>query len=555
MPAAPADSIELDKVVSGLTQPLLVTHANDGSDRLFVVEQGGRILVLSGGSPLEQPFLDVSSEISTDGERGLLGLAFHPRYPENGFFFVNYTDRRGDSVVSRFSVSSDGNRADPASEVEVLSFNQPFSNHNGGHLAFGPDGNLYIATGDGGGAGDPQNNGQSRDTLLGKILRVDVDGLPFAIPPDNPFVGQGGQRDEIWALGLRNPWRFSFDRRTGDLFIGDVGQSREEEIDFQPAGSSGGENYGWRRMEGSLCFEPPNNCQDSSFTSPILVYGHDSHCSVTGGYRYRGKSNAALEGMYVFGDFCSGIIWGAEPGPDGIWFAVVLADTNLAITSFGEDESGELYVVDRRGSIFQVAGSALLLDDFETADTSTWKRAKGNVAVVEPGLRGSGHALEVTLDGGGTESVVISAAIRRESALTLRFLFDANLVDLDGQAVDILHLVGSGGTAARLVLQPRGTRYRVSMWVMLDTGEEILVGNTNVKRVGATRLGLEWSQASSPQASNGVARLLKGRRARGERSDLTNGSVVVRFLEVGLPDGSRSAIGGALRFDDFLVRR
>jgi len=439
--------------------------------------------------------------------------------------------------------------------VEVLSFDQPFSNHNGGHLAFGPGGYLYIASGDGGGAGDPQNNGQSHDTLLGKILRIDVDGLPYAIPPDNPFVGQGGQRDEIWALGLRNPWRFSFDRRTGDLFIGDVGQSREEEIDFQPAGSPGGENYGWRRKEGSLCFEPPNNCQDASFTSPILVYGHDSHCSVTGGYRYRGKSHAALEGKYVFGDFCSGVIWGAEPGPDGIWFAAVLAETGLAISSFGEDESGELYVVDRRGSIYQIAGSALLLDDFETADTSTWKKAKGNVAVVEPGLKGSGHALEVAVDGRSTESEVVSSVVRRERTLTLRFLFDANLVDLGGQAVDILRLVGSGGTAARLALQPRGTRYRVALWVTLDSGEEILVGTANVKRMGATRLGLEWSQASGPLENNGVARLLKGRRARAERSDLANGSVGVRSLEVGLPDGSRGAIGGALRFDDFLVSR
>ena len=386
VPVGAADSIKLDRVVSGLTQPLLVTHADDGSDRLFVVEQGGRILVLAAGSLLGQPFLDISSEISTDGERGLLGLAFHPRYSENGFFFVNYTDLRGNSVVSRFSVSSDANRADSASEVEVFSFSQPFSNHNGGHLAFGPDDYLYIASGDGGGGGDPQNNGQSLDTFLGKILRIDVDGLPYAIPPDNPFVGRGGARDEIWALGLRNPWRFSFDRGTGDLFIGDVGQNLEEEIDFQPSGSAGGENYGWRRMEGSLCFEPSSNCQDSSLTDPILVYGHDSHCSVTGGYRYRGKSNSALEGMYVFGDFCSGVIWGAEPGPDGMWLATVLADTNLSISSFGEDEGGELYVIDRGGSIYRVAGSVLLSDDFETAGTSTWRRAKGNVAVVEPGL-------------------------------------------------------------------------------------------------------------------------------------------------------------------------
>ena len=269
-PALAADAIELELLAGGLDRPLGLIDAGDGSGRLFIVEQVGSIRIHDNGEVLSTPFLDLSSRVSCCNERGLLGLAFHPDYAQNDFFFVNYTDASGRTVVSRFSVSGDPNRADAGSEVEVLSFDQPFSNHNGGHLAFGPDGYLYIATGDGGSGGDPQNNGQQLDTLLGKILRVDVDGLPLAIPPDNPFVGDTTARDEIWAYGLRNPWRFSFDRRTGDLFIADVGQDRREEIDLQPSGSPGGQNYGWRRMEGSICFQPASGCTDGSLVLPIL---------------------------------------------------------------------------------------------------------------------------------------------------------------------------------------------------------------------------------------------------------------------------------------------
>ena len=554
-PVDAADSIELERIASGLKDPLLVVHSGDGSNRLFVVEQGGQVLIYDGGRMLDQAFLDLASEVSTGGERGLLGLAFHPDYSSNGFFFVTYTDRQGDSVISRLSVSADANRADAASEVEVLSFRQPFSNHNGGHMAFGPDGYLYIATGDGGGGGDPQNNSQDLGSFLGKILRIDVDGLPFAIPQDNPFVGSSGARDEIWAYGLRNPWRFSFDRNTGDLFVGDVGQSREEEIDFQPANSSGGENYGWKRKEGSLCFEPASGCDEPGLTDPILVYGHGPHCSVTGGYRYRGRGNSALRGVYVFGDFCSGVIWGAEPGAGGVWSAMVLADTQLSITSFGEDETGELYVVDRGGRLFRVAGSALVADDFESGQFDMWKAARGNVEIVEPGLRDSGRALQVVVDGSSTRSMLVTNAPRNEKSLSVRFLFNANSVDLAGEEVEVIQLRGNGGSLVRLELEPNGSRYRASLWVRQTAGGDVLVGEVAVKRQATVVLGLEWRRASSEAASDGVARLIKGKKVRAERSDLATGGLTIQSVRIGLPNGSAGANSGSLLFDDIVISR
>lgn len=550
-----AGAIELERVATGLDDPLLVTHAGDGSNRLFVVEQGGEVLIYEGGRLLGQPFLDLSSEIATGGERGLLGLAFHPDYSNNGFFFVNYTDRGGDSVISRFSVSADSNRADAASEVEVLAFRQPFSNHNGGHMAFGPDDYLYIATGDGGGSGDPQNNGQDLNSLLGKILRIDVDGLPYAIPPDNPFVGRSGARDEIWVYGLRNPWRFSFDRNTGDLFIGDVGQDREEEIDFQAATSAGGENYGWKRKEGSLCFEPASGCDDPGFTDPIMVYGHGPHCSVTGGYRYRGRSNAGLGGVYVFGDFCSGVIWGAAPGAGRVWSAEVLADTQLSIVSFGEDESGELYVVDRGGRLFRIAGSALVVDDFESGQFDEWKAARGDVEIVEPGLRGSGRALQVIVDGSRTRSMLVSSAPRNERSLSVRFLFNANSVDLAGEKIEIIQFRGGGGSLVRLDLEPNGSRYLASLWVRQIDGTDVLVGEVAVKSQATVVLGLEWQQASSTVANDGVARLIKGKKVRSERSDLATGGMTIQSVRIGLPNGSAGATDGSLLFDDIVITR
>ncbi|MEE9527850.1 MAG: PQQ-dependent sugar dehydrogenase [Syntrophobacteria bacterium] len=356
-----AVTIKAEPVVTGLSSPVDITHAGDGSGRLFITLQGGRVVIFDGVQILSPPFLDINSLVSSGGERGLLGAAFHPNYVGNGFFYVSYTDTAGDSVIARYSVSLDPNRADPTSGVILLTIPQPFSNHNGGQLHFGPDGYLYIGIGDGGSGGDPQNNGQDLGTLLGKILRIDVDsGFPFTVPPDNPFVGVVGAREEIWSFGLRNPWRFSFDRLTGDMFIGDVGQNSWEEVDFQPANSTGGENYGWRLMEGNSCFNPAINCNNGTLTLPILVYDHSVGCSVTGGYLYRGSKNPNLNGLYLYGDFCSGLIWGAQEDGLGGWNTTVLLDTNFSISTFGEDESGEIYFAHLSatdGTIYQVVQS------------------------------------------------------------------------------------------------------------------------------------------------------------------------------------------------------
>lgn len=356
-----AVTIKAEPVVTGLSSPVDITHAGDGSGRLFITLQGGRVVIFDGVQILSPPFLDINSLVSSGGERGLLGAAFHPNYVGNGFFYVSYTDTAGDSVIARYSVSLDPNRADPTSGVILLTIPQPFSNHNGGQLHFGPDGYLYIGIGDGGSGGDPQNNGQDLGTLLGKILRIDVDsGFPFTVPPDNPFVGVVGAREEIWSFGLRNPWRFSFDRLTGDMFIGDVGQNSWEEVDFQPANSTGGENYGWRLMEGNSCFNPAINCNNGTLTLPILAYDHSVGCSVTGGYLYRGSKNPNLNGLYLYGDFCSGLIWGAQEDGLGGWNTTVLLDTNFSISTFGEDESGEIYFAHLSatdGTIYQVVQS------------------------------------------------------------------------------------------------------------------------------------------------------------------------------------------------------
>jgi glucose/arabinose dehydrogenase len=354
---ASAAPVNLRPVVEGLELPVVVAHAGDGSGRLFIAQQGGVIRIFDEAQLLPAPFLDLSSSVSSGNEQGLLGLAFHPDYETNGFFYVNLTDVAGDTQILRFTVSVDANVADPGSAVPLLSVDQPFANHNGGQLAFGPDGKLWIGLGDGGSAGDPGDRAQSRSTLLGKILRVDVDqGLPYAIPPDNPFVADPGARGEIWALGLRNPWRFSFDRLTGDLFIADVGRTREE-VSFEPASSGGGRNYGWRRMEGTHCFNPASNCDDGSLVLPILEYSHSLGCSITGGYRYRGAEMPEHFGTYVFGDFCSGRIWGGTENVEtGAWTSTELVDSDLLISTFGEDEQGELYVADLNGTLYRIHG-------------------------------------------------------------------------------------------------------------------------------------------------------------------------------------------------------
>ena len=346
--------VQVTPVISGLTQPLAITNAGDS--RLFITEQNGKIVIWDGTRILPVPFLDVSSLISTGGERGLLSIAFHPQYRQNGRFFIDYTDRNGNPTIAAYKVSSDPNVADASSGTVLLTVPHPgASNHNGGQLQFGPDGFLYAGTGDGGSAGDPPNNAQNTNVLLGKLLRIDVDnGSPYAIPPGNPFANGGG-RPEIWAYGLRNPWRFSFDRLLGDLWIADVGQDSWEEIDFQPAGTGAGRNYGWRRMEGTHCFNPSVNCETPSMTLPVIEYSHTFGCSVSGGYRYRGSRFNRLKGLYFYGDYCSGRIWTATQTSNGSFTSQIAIDTNLSISAFGEDVNGELYVADiDAGVIYQV---------------------------------------------------------------------------------------------------------------------------------------------------------------------------------------------------------
>ncbi len=347
---AAADEIRLVEVADGLDQPVYLTHAGDGSGRMFVVEQAGRVRVLREAGVATTPFLDISGIVRSGGERGLLSVAFHPAYSRNGFFYLNYTDRDGDTVVARYSVSRDAERGDPASAAQLISIGQPYGNHNGGQVAFGPDGYLYIGMGDGGWAGDPRDRAQNPRSLLGKMLRLDVDSSePYAIPPDNPFAASNGAAPEIWALGLRNPWRFSFDRLTGDLYIGDVGQNKWEEIDSQPAGHRGGLNYGWRIMEGAHCFNPASGCGRQGLTEPVHEYSQAQGCSVTGGYVYRGRTLAELAGTYVFADYCAGTIWGLSREAGGGWSRTTLLESGFAISSFGEDEEGALYVLDYSG--------------------------------------------------------------------------------------------------------------------------------------------------------------------------------------------------------------
>lgn len=362
LPGGP-DQLRLELVADGLSFPIGITHAGDSSGRLYVNEQGGRVRVIEAdGSLRAEPFLDISDRLTAGGEQGLLGLAFHPDFAVNGRLFVHYS-RAGDgaAIVSELRASTDRRTADPATERILLTVADPFPNHNGGQLAFGPDGYLYIGLGDGGSGGDPLGNGQNPMAMLGKILRIDVDapassGRAYALPPTNPYgpggVSPGAGLPEIWAIGLRNPWRFGFDRQTADLYIGDVGQGAWEEIDRQPADSAGGENYGWNVMEGGHCYQA--GCDETGFVKPIAEYSHDSgNCSVTGGYVYRGQTQPGLAGVYVFADYCSGLVFTLQVDQETVTPKRVL-DSGLRVSAFGEDEAGELYLADHGGAIYHV---------------------------------------------------------------------------------------------------------------------------------------------------------------------------------------------------------
>lgn len=339
-------------VASNLESPVGMANAGDGTGRLFIIEQAGRIMVVKDGQIDLQPFLDISGRVgSTGNEQGLLGLAFHPEYKSNGYLFINYTDLEGNTVIARYrAAQEDLQRADPASETRLLTIQQPFPNHNGGQVAFGPDGFLYLGLGDGGSGGDPLGNGQSLKTLLGKILRLDVDqGSPYTAPSTNQFAKN--QQPEIWAYGLRNPWRFSFDRLTGDLYIGDVGQNKWEEIDFLLAGSPAGANFGWNYFEGLHPYSKNTPPAGLETIFPVAEYSHSQGCSVTGGVVYRGNQLPEWQGVYLFGDFCTGNVWGLQRDAQGAWQQKLLFENAGQITSFGEDESGEVYMVDRAGVV------------------------------------------------------------------------------------------------------------------------------------------------------------------------------------------------------------
>jgi glucose/arabinose dehydrogenase len=363
---ATAAPIQLKEAFPNLTfdSPVEFTSAPDGTNRNFVIEQEGKIRVFPNNPQVKssQVFLDISKKIVSGGEQGLLGLAFHPDFKKNGYFYVNYTYHDDlKTAVSRFQVSkNDPNRADPNSEVLLLTFDQPYSNHNGGKVAFGPDGYLYISTGDGGSGGDPKNAGQNRKTLLGKILRIDVNKpankLPYGIPADNPFKeNKEGYREEIYAYGLRNPWRFSFDKATGDLWAGDVGQNKIEEIDIIKKG----QNYGWRLMEANECFNP-EDCDKTGLALPVYSYrqGMDTGKSVTGGHVYRGKKVAALKGKYIYGDYVTGNIWTLTPGANGKYTNALLMKLDGTVSAFGEDAANELYVCSYSdGKIYTLAAA------------------------------------------------------------------------------------------------------------------------------------------------------------------------------------------------------
>jgi glucose/arabinose dehydrogenase len=401
-----SQTIELEEMASGFNQPVDIKNAGD--DRLFIVEKTGQIWILTtGGVKLPTPFLNIVTLVNAGAnERGLLGLAFHPEFETNGFFYVNYTGAGGHTRISRFSRSvADPNVADPGSELILMTVNQPFNNHNAGDLAFGPDGYLYIGMGDGGSAGDPGNRSQNPQELLGKMLRIDVDSaIPYGIPADNPFVGSLDTLSEIWALGLRNPWRISFDRLTGDFWIGDVGQNAWEEIDMEPAGSPGGLNWGWRCYEGFSPYNTGGCGPQNSYDPPVHVYPNNTNtgCSVTGGYVYRGSSYPDLYGKYIYADFCSGRIWALYPGSmPGSWENIeLLKGATNQYACFGEDNQGELYVgALSQGKIYRIKSSCSL-SATPSATAETCHGSCDGVLILEPSSGCAPYTLTLTRSDG-----------------------------------------------------------------------------------------------------------------------------------------------------------
>ena len=443
-----------------VSAPLHAASPNDGSGRIFVVSQEGVIKIFQGGAYLSTPFLDISSLVTFNDEQGLLSMDFHPDYVDNGWFYVYYVDNLttpGSVTIARYTVSSDPNVADPSSAQIVLVVPNPFDDtHRGGRLEFGPDGYLYAGIGDSGGVGDPENRAQNTSSLFGKLLRLDVNGtgavpcgqadpMPYAVPPTNPFVGVAGACEEIWAYGFRNPWRFSFDRATDDLFIADVGEDSWEEIDLQPAGSTGGQNYGWRLMEADHCFDPPTNCDDGTLTHPIFEYAHipAGRCAVIGGFRYRGTLVPDLVGMYVYGDLCSGEVFAATQS-GGTWSSVVLKDTTFVISGFGEDEAGELYLTNLSGLVYRVEQTPYPAPALSAVSPSPILAGDPGVTLV---ATGSGFTAEsVVRWNGSTRPTVFVSTSELHAAISA-----ADIASIGTADVSVFTPAPGGGTSATVV--------------------------------------------------------------------------------------------------------
>lgn len=493
---APAQTqLSTVRIASGLSSPTYVTSPVGDEDRLFVCEQNsGLIKVIKRGVVLPTPFLNVRAAIQPGGEQGLLGMAFDPRYPVNGFFYVSYSRAgNGASVIARYSVSA-SNPDVAAANSGVVCFGpiaQPYTNHNGGNIQFGPDGKLYFGLGDGGSADDPHCHAQNRQSLLGKMLRLDVSTVPFSVPADNPFVGNAAYRPEIWSLGLRNPWRFSFDRLTGDMFIGDVGQSTQEELDFEPAGT-GGRNYGWKVMEGTNCFSTaactnPPACNSPALTRPFHTYANSTSCSITGGYVYRGCAIPDLRGTYIFGDFCSGRIWSLRYSGSTV---VELRDrtTELVpgvglineISSFGEDARGELYVVDHfDGEIFKIVA----LDGGPAVDLGLGKTgSNGEIPFFEVCGR---------LERGASAEFILRRAPANTPAVLVLSLTNTPIQIWGGTLVPIpptVTLPVATDPSGRVSIPVRGAPGRSTVygqWVMYDAGASFGFGISNALRIKA----------------------------------------------------------------------
>ncbi len=465
-----ADSVRFEPLAGGFDSATDLQHAGDA--RLFVTEQSGQILIIDGGSVLSQPFLDIGGRVAdSSNEMGLLGLAFHPDYANNGYFYVNYTaDSPRRTIVSRFSVTGNANVADPNSELKLLEFNQPASNHNGGQIRFGPDGYLYISSGDGGGGGDPFETGQDNTSMLGKLLRIDVDqasgsapdcrgaaisGNYYTVPADNPFAdGAGGSCDEIWATGLRNPWRFSFDALTGDLWIGDVGQGAREEIDFQPVTSPGGENYGWDCYEGNQPFESAGCLDASNYVFPIYDYDRSGgSCSVTGGIVYRGQDYPSLQGQYIFADFCRADLWSLRPAngnPGFTEFSVTGGNGLSSPVAFGEDARGELYVVSRAGTIYQIQTDDVAPTPTPIPPTSTPAPPTATSTPVPPTATPTNTAAPAPTSTPTTapsqQAVTSLVLVNADTGQDVRALVNGDVVDLAA--------LGTGNLSVRAETQP-----------------------------------------------------------------------------------------------------